>query len=61
MIPTTATGQMMLDYGIDRRDHRETHDGCESAASFGVALEQDMLPAIEAKSPAHLWSAPGGQ
>jgi sterol desaturase/sphingolipid hydroxylase (fatty acid hydroxylase superfamily) len=48
MVLATAIGLMLLEYGIGRLAHRETHDWRESAASFGVALGQNLLRAVEA-------------
>jgi sterol desaturase/sphingolipid hydroxylase (fatty acid hydroxylase superfamily) len=48
VILATAIGLMLLEYGIGRLAHRETHDWRESVASFGVALGQNVLRAIEA-------------
>nr|WP_249128895.1 sterol desaturase family protein [Bradyrhizobium japonicum] len=48
VILATAIGLMLLEYGIGRLAHRETHDWRESVASFGVALGQNLLRAVEA-------------
>jgi len=48
VILATAIGLMLLEYGIGRLVHRETHDWRESVASFGVALGQNVLRAVEA-------------
>ncbi|WP_298884116.1 sterol desaturase family protein [uncultured Bradyrhizobium sp.] len=48
VIVATALGLMLLEYGIGRLAHRETHDWRESVASFGVALGQNVLRAAEA-------------
>src|SRR6266567_5384970 len=47
VILTTAIGLMLLEYGIGRLAHRDTHDWRESVASFGVALGQNLLRAVE--------------
>ncbi|WP_454633151.1 sterol desaturase family protein [Bradyrhizobium cenepequi] len=44
----TALGFMALEYGLGRLTHRQTHDWRESAASFGVALGQNLIRALEA-------------
>ena len=48
MILATALGLMLLEYGIGRLAHHDTHDWRESVASFGVALGQNLLRAVEA-------------
>ncbi len=48
VILATALGLMLLEYGIARLAHRETHDWRESVASFGIALGQNLLRALEA-------------
>ncbi|WP_025032515.1 sterol desaturase family protein [Bradyrhizobium sp. DOA9] len=48
LILATALGLMLLEYGIGRLARHDTHDWRESAASFGVALGQNLLRAIEA-------------
>jgi sterol desaturase/sphingolipid hydroxylase (fatty acid hydroxylase superfamily) len=47
VILATAVGLMLLEYGIGRLAHRDTHDWRESVASFGVALGQNLLRAVE--------------
>lgn len=49
-ILTVALGFMALEYWLSRLAHRddETHDLAESAASFGVALGQNLMRALEA-------------
>lgn len=50
MILAVAIGFMALEYLLSRLSHRdeETHDLAESAASFGVALGQNIVRALEA-------------
>ena len=48
VILATAIGLMLLEYGIGRLAHRDTHDWRESVASFGVALGQNLLRGLEA-------------
>jgi sterol desaturase/sphingolipid hydroxylase (fatty acid hydroxylase superfamily) len=48
VVLATAIGFMLLEYGLGRLVHRETHDWRESAASFGVALGQNLLRGVEA-------------
>lgn len=48
VILATAICLMLLEYGIGRLAHRDTHDWRESVASFGVALGQNLLRAVEA-------------
>ena len=48
VVLATAIGLMLLEYGIGRLAHRETHDWRESVASFGVAFGQNLLRAVEA-------------
>jgi sterol desaturase/sphingolipid hydroxylase (fatty acid hydroxylase superfamily) len=48
IVAMTALGFMALEYALGRLVHRETHDLGETAASFGVALGQNLLRAVEA-------------
>jgi sterol desaturase/sphingolipid hydroxylase (fatty acid hydroxylase superfamily) len=48
LILVTAIAMMLLEYGIGRLAHYDTHDWRESAASLGVALGQNLLRALEA-------------
>jgi sterol desaturase/sphingolipid hydroxylase (fatty acid hydroxylase superfamily) len=48
LILATAAGFMALEYALARLEDRVTHDWRESAASFGVALGQNLVRAIEA-------------
>jgi sterol desaturase/sphingolipid hydroxylase (fatty acid hydroxylase superfamily) len=48
LVAATAIGLMLLEYGVSRLGDRPSHDWRESAASFGVALGQNLLRAIEA-------------
>jgi len=47
-ILATALGFMALEYALGRLEDRQTHDWRESAASFGVALGQNLVRGIEA-------------
>ncbi|MEO8320522.1 MAG: sterol desaturase family protein [Bradyrhizobium sp.] len=47
-ILATAVGFMALEYALGRLTDRQTHDWRESAASFGVALGQNLIRGIEA-------------
>ncbi len=47
-IVATAIGLMILEYGLGRLAHRDSHDWRESVASFGVALGQNLVRAAEA-------------
>ena len=47
-IVATAMSLMALEYGLGRLAARNSHDWRESAASFGVALGQNLLRGIEA-------------
>ena len=44
----TAFGFMALEYVLGRLTHRDIHDWRESAASFGVALGQNLVRGLEA-------------
>jgi sterol desaturase/sphingolipid hydroxylase (fatty acid hydroxylase superfamily) len=48
LMMATALGFMVLEYVLGRLTHRDTHDWRESAASFGVALVQNLVRGIEA-------------
>ena len=48
LILATALGFMALEYALGRLEDRQTHDWRESAASFGVALGQNIVRGIEA-------------
>jgi sterol desaturase/sphingolipid hydroxylase (fatty acid hydroxylase superfamily) len=48
MIVATAISLMLLEYGLGRLADRQSHDWRESAASFGVALGQNLLRGLEA-------------
>ena len=47
-IVATAVGLMLLEYGLGRLGGRDSHDWRESVASFGVALGQNLVRALEA-------------
>ncbi|MGA7807730.1 sterol desaturase family protein [Bradyrhizobium sp.] len=48
IIAATAIGLMLLEYGLGRLVDCESHDWRESAASFGVALGQNLMRGLEA-------------
>jgi sterol desaturase/sphingolipid hydroxylase (fatty acid hydroxylase superfamily) len=48
LLLATAFSFMALEYILGRLTHRDIHDWRESAASFGVALGQNLVRAIEA-------------
>ena len=48
LLLATALGFMALEYALGRLARRDTHDWRESAASFGVALGQNLVRGIEA-------------
>jgi sterol desaturase/sphingolipid hydroxylase (fatty acid hydroxylase superfamily) len=48
LILATALGFMVLEYALGRLVHRSSHDWRESVASFGVALGQNLVRALEA-------------
>jgi sterol desaturase/sphingolipid hydroxylase (fatty acid hydroxylase superfamily) len=48
VILATALGFMVLEYALGRLAHRSSHDWRESVASFGVALGQNLVRAVEA-------------
>jgi sterol desaturase/sphingolipid hydroxylase (fatty acid hydroxylase superfamily) len=48
LIIATGLGFMVLEYVLGRLTHRDIHDWRESAASFGVALVQNLVRGIEA-------------
>lgn len=48
LIPATAIGFMMLEYGLSKLAHHDSHDFRETAASFGIALGNKIIRPIEA-------------
>ena len=48
LVAATAIGLMLLEYCVGRLSGHVSHDWRESAASFGVALGQNLLRAAEA-------------
>ena len=48
LVGATAIGLMLLEYGAGRLSGYVSHDWREGAASFGVALRQNLLRAVEA-------------
>jgi sterol desaturase/sphingolipid hydroxylase (fatty acid hydroxylase superfamily) len=48
IVLSTALGFMVLEYGLGRLARRDTHDWRETAASFAIAIGQNMIRAAAA-------------